>query len=48
VWVTGKGEMTRAEKEGRVKQVPGSISLSFTGISVLCWLPGSYLPYLCY
>jgi len=32
VWVIREGEMTRAEKEGRVKQMPGSISLSFTGI----------------
>ena len=31
-WVTNEGEMTRVEKEGRVKHMPGSISLSFTGI----------------
>ena len=30
--ITGEGEMTRVEKEGKVKQMPGSISLSLTGI----------------
>ena len=29
---TGEGEMIRVEKEGRAKQMPGSISLSLTGI----------------